>query len=86
MLKNLFLKLFGYNAQVELAKLHALSNNAIGVFGDMVKDLMTANESLESLASKSDTIVDEHAAMAISARGKIKNNAEIIEKISKIMA
>ncbi|MBK5242146.1 hypothetical protein [Clostridium sp.] len=75
-----------YSAQVELAKLQAFSDNAVSVFGGMVKDLMNANESLENLATKSDIIVDEHAAMAISARGKIKSNASIIEKISKIMA
>ena len=74
-----------YNAQVELAKLKAFSDNAVSVFAGMVKDLMTANESLESLAAKSDVIIDEHAAMAISARGKIKSNADIIDKISKIM-
>jgi hypothetical protein len=83
---KVFSKKTGYNAQEELAKLHAISNNALSVFGDMVHDLKKANDSLESLAAKSDTIIDEHAAMAISARGKIKNNAEIIDKISKIMA
>ncbi|MBZ9622936.1 hypothetical protein G9F71_008720 [Clostridium sp. FP2] len=81
-----FLKTTGYNAQVELKKLQTISDNAVSVFGGMVKDLISANEKLESLAANSDAIIDEHAAMAVSARGKIKSNADIIEKISKIMS
>ena len=85
-MKKSFLKTTGYNAQVELKKLQDISNNAVSIFGGMVKDLMSANEKLENLAANSETIIDEHAAMAISARGKIKSNADIIEKISKIMS
>lgn len=86
MLKNLFSKKSDYSAQEELEKLHALSNNALMVFDNMVQDLTKVNENLENLASKADFVADEHTAMAMSARGKIKNNADIIEKISKIMA
>lgn len=85
-MKKSFLKTTGYNAQVELKKLQDISNNAVSIFGGMVKDLMNVNEKLESLAANSEVIIDEHAAMAISARGKIKSNADIIEKISKIMS
>jgi len=79
-------KVISFNAQEVLKNLHDVSDKAVSVFGGMLEDLKKANDSLESLAAKSDTIIDEHAAIAISARGKIKSNADIIEKISKIMA
>jgi len=79
-------KVISFNAQEVLKNLQDVSDKAVSVFGGMLEDLKKANDSLESLAAKSDTIIDEHAAIAISARGKIKSNADIIDKISKIMA
>ena len=79
-------KVISFNAQEVLKNLQDVSDKAVSVFGGMLEDLKKANDSLESLAAKSDTIIDEHAAIAISARGKMKSNADIIDKISKIMA
>lgn len=78
-------KLFTGNLNGKLEKLQTLSNNAIAVFGDMINDLVKANENLNDVAAKADVIVDEHISIAKQARTKIQNNEDVIEKISKII-